>query len=182
MKEEEVKNIFRQIVQGVEYCHSRGVMHYDLKLENVLVNYDEKTIEINEIRVADFGFCSMRKELKNGKETRGTLPYMSPEMFYENGTFDKQSDSWALGVLLYALLTYTMPFKGATQDDVIDDITERELDFVENKVWEEVTIEASDLVENLLEKDPKQRYSVKEILKHSWLQSDTVETKINELN
>lgn len=62
-----------------------------------------------------------------------------------------------------------MPFKGKTQDDVIDDIVQRELDFVESKVWEKVSIEASDLTENLLEKDPEQRLSVAEILKHSWL-------------
>ena len=82
-----------------------GVMHCDLKLDNILVNYDEATLKITEICISDFGLSSRRKRLRAGKDTRGTLPYMAPEMFLEDSTFDKKSDSWALGVILHALVT-----------------------------------------------------------------------------
>lgn len=64
LSEEEALRIFKMIVDGVAYCHGKGFMHHDLKLENILVNFDENTMRITELCISDFGFG-----VKNKKRT-----------------------------------------------------------------------------------------------------------------
>ena len=80
--EDEVKYIFRMIVDGVEHIHSKRLMHCDLKLENILVDYEENSsMTINKVYIADFGFCSRIKQQMTATERRGTIVYMAPELF-----------------------------------------------------------------------------------------------------
>ena len=153
-------------------------MHCDLKLDNILLNYDENSMKITEICVSDFGLCSTRKNLKSGTDCRGSVPYMAPEIFLEGQRYDKRVDCWSLGIILHLLLTLEFPFNGETSEEIIDKIKTFDIDFVENDSLENVSIEACDLIENLLQKDPKSRLSSSEINKQSWLLSSSVDVKI----
>ena len=116
----------------MKYSHRKGVMHCDLKLDNILLNYDENTMQISEICVSDFGLCSRRKHLKSVTDCRGSLPYMAPEIFREGQRYDKSVDCWSLGIILHLLLTLEFPFYGESQGELIDKIQSFNIDFVEN--------------------------------------------------
>jgi len=90
------------------------VIHFDLKPQNILVNLDFIGI-INDVRICDFGLSgTTEQEMKGGRDSRGTIHYMAPEMLFHDVKFDKRIDAWALGVILYRLITGNLPFVGAT--------------------------------------------------------------------
>lgn len=163
LNEDKVRDIFQKIVSAVNYCHQQGIMHCDLKLENVLVNYDDNTMDIQEVCVSDFGLsCCQKARSTNGEGAIfGTVSSMAPEMLYSDSTFDGRIDAWALGVIFHELLTLEAPFSGETDDDVANSIRDDEIDFLEGEIYEQLSIEAVDILENLLQKDPTQRLTVR---------------------
>lgn len=110
LSEDEAREIFRMIVSGADYCQYKGVIHRDLKLENILVNYDDD-MRITELCLADFGLChDLFNEMIAGKDTCGTLPYMAPELFKKGTKLNGKIDTWSLGVILHLLLLHELPF------------------------------------------------------------------------
>ena len=109
LSEGEASYIFRQIVEGLAYCHRQGIYHRDIKTENVMIDKNKK------IRIIDFGFSV--KSNPNTKLTLfcGTPNYMSPEIVLKREYLGGPSDSWALGVLLFVLTCGYFPFKGSTE-------------------------------------------------------------------
>lgn len=159
-------------------------MHCDLKLENILLNYDDDSFQVRDLCISDFGLSHrIKKRSTNGDgAVFGTTSYMAPEMFYLDSTFDGKIDAWALGVILYELLTFESPFPGKCDEEIATSILDDEIDFVENEALAGVSIEAIDLVESLLQKDPDQRLSVDQIKTQSWLLSaGELDVKIKDL-
>ena len=117
--EEEAKVYFKQMVNAIAYCHSKNIVHRDLKLENILVKKQGET----HIKVADFGISGMVKEFDSNSNI-GTLKYMSPEILSgaEKGT-TPGIDVWALGVILYYMTMGKLPFVGSTSSETIRLIT-----------------------------------------------------------
>lgn len=108
MKEKEAREKFRQIVSAVQYCHQKGIVHRDLKAENLLLDAD-----LN-IKIADFGFSN---EFTTGSKLDtycGSPPYAAPELFRGLKYDGPEVDVWSLGVLLYTMVSGTLPFDGAT--------------------------------------------------------------------
>ncbi|GAA6026059.1 hypothetical protein JCM8202_002946 [Rhodotorula sphaerocarpa] len=151
----ETRRIFGQLVLGVAYLHGEGVVHRDLKLENVLL--DEN---IN-VKIADLGFG---REFEKGRfmETRvGTLGYMAPEVVSGQRYLGEEVDIWSLGVILYALLTGSLPF-----DDDDEGIMRQLILDCEYHIPDWLEEDAASLVRSILVRDPLQRASLKEILSH----------------
>lgn len=169
--EEHAKHIFKKIVSAVEHCHQQGLMHCDLKLENILVNYDDSTMDIHDVCIADFGLsCKIKTRSTDGEGAIfGTLPYMAPEMLFSDSTFDDRIDAWALGIILHELLTFEAPFHGDTDEELASSIRDDEIDFFGGEVFEALSVEAIDLIDNLLQKDPFHRLTVHELARQSWL-------------
>lgn len=158
--EQETRRIFGQLCLAVNYLHEKGIVHRDLKLENVLL--DERC----RIKLGDFGFT---REFDRGTylETYcGTTGYAAPEMLEGKKYLGPEVDVWSLGVILYCLLTGGLPF----DDD--DESVMREMvikgDF-EDPEW--LSNDIRDLVHKILQKDPVKRITIPQILAHSWFTS-----------
>jgi len=130
----------------------------------VLVIGDE---EHEEIKLGDFGFAKHFKD-EQMKTALGSPAYAAPELFVEE-TYDEKVDMWSLGVILFLLLCGEPPFYGDTIKELTNKIVDCEFDF-EAPTWEKVSEEARDLVCHLLVKDPKKRYSAKELKENLWVQ------------
>ena len=107
--EEIVKNIFNQIISGIQYIHSKHISHGDIKLENLLIDSN------NNIKIIDFGFGT---HSFNGKLLNffcGTPSYMPPEIINRKNYQGSCADIWSVGVLLYTLICGSFPFRGSNQ-------------------------------------------------------------------
>ena len=111
MPEDEVKIIFRQIVKAIDYCHNQNVAHRDIKLENVLLT----TGDGFSVKLIDFGFSVIVQDDAKLAIYCGTPSYMAPEIVSKQEYFGKPVDIWSLGVLLYAMLAGTFPFRGRSK-------------------------------------------------------------------
>ncbi|OON13843.1 hypothetical protein X801_10374, partial [Opisthorchis viverrini] len=104
MKEKEARVKFRQLVSAVEYCHSKKIVHRDLKAENLLLDKDYN------IKLADFGFSNFYDGENKLDTYCGSPPYAAPELFQGQKYFGPEVDVWSLGVILYTLVSGSLPF------------------------------------------------------------------------
>jgi serine/threonine protein kinase len=103
----------RQITRGLAHAHERGIVHRDLKTDNVLVVREDEDEEV--AKILDFGLAQIRSEVRltQAGQVFGTPQYMAPEQFFR-ADVDTRADLYSLGVMLSELLTGTIPFDGAT--------------------------------------------------------------------
>ena len=164
---------FRQIISAIEYMDTIGIAHRDLKPENILIT------EKNEIKLVDFGLGSIYKVNNNNKllKTRCGSPfYCAPEMILGNKYYGNISDIWSLGVILYYMLFNELPFYEVDLDRLYKKIIEGKYTIPKDKA-NIIGKKAIDLVNKMLQKDPKKRIKIKDIIKHKWFNSEK-----NELN
>ncbi|RXW20333.1 hypothetical protein EST38_g5523 [Candolleomyces aberdarensis] len=157
LPEDEGKIIFGQLCLAVAYLHDNGIVHRDLKLENVLL--DERC----RVKLGDFGF-TREYERGNYMETFcGTTGYAAPEMLQGRKYQGPEVDVWSLGIILYCLLTGTLPF-----DDDDEEVMRQKVinDGFEDPSW--LSLESRDLLQNILQKDVTKRYTIPQILAHPW--------------
>ena len=111
------REIILQVVQAMLYCHSRGVVHRDLKLENVLF---KNTIKDDfAVKVVDFGIAGVGAD----KVDSGTLCYMSPEVLDRAGaTTSPAIDVWAIGVMFYTMIYGELPFYSSNEKELVKKI------------------------------------------------------------
>ena len=108
------RRLFKQILDGVEYLHSRHVVHRDIKLDNILTNQ-----EGDHILIGDFGLSNICLPGRLLQTHCGSPEYAAPELFMRGKDFTKEVDVWSCGVLLYTLLTYQLPFsRGKNEGDL----------------------------------------------------------------
>ncbi|KAG6877428.1 hypothetical protein C0993_007479 [Termitomyces sp. T159_Od127] len=158
--EEEARLIFGQLCLAVAYLHDRGIVHRDLKLENVLL--DERC----RIKLGDFGFTREYEKGSFMETFCGTTGYASPEMLEGKKYQGPEVDVWSLGVILYCLLTGTLPF-----DDDDEGVMRQMIikgDF-EDPDW--LSIECRNLIKGILQKDVSTRLTIPQILGHAWFKT-----------
>lgn len=112
MREEEASRVFSQIISAISYCHQLGIVHRDLKAENVLLDDDMN------IKLADFGFSNTFTEGTPLSTWCGSPPYAAPEVFQGLEYDGPKADIWSLGVVLYVLVCGALPFDGTTLHDL----------------------------------------------------------------
>jgi len=157
--------LIHKLSVAVFYIHSYGIAHRDLKLENILMT---DSSEDADIRLLDFGLSKIIGPSQNCNEPYGTLSYVAPEVLLEQ-PYTKAVDLWSIGIITYLLLAGSLPFD--------DQDSEREIarQTIHDKVywgsiWRKLSPEAKLFVENLLNKDPKKRMEIKQLLEHPWIQ------------
>ena len=125
-------HIFRQVAEAVDYCHSRNIMHRDIKLENILVNVDSCG-KISSLKLADFGFACTAEQLSSDDHFCGSLQYMAPEQLQEQSVYDQSADIWTMGHILFQLLTGGQLYDETVESDVelVNIILEKPLNFRE---------------------------------------------------
>uniref|UniRef100_A0A671MAK2 Protein kinase C n=1 Tax=Sinocyclocheilus anshuiensis TaxID=1608454 RepID=A0A671MAK2_9TELE len=138
-----------EIICGLQYLHSTGIIYRDLKLDNVMLDKD------GHIKIADFGMCKENMLGENRATTFcGTPDYIAPEILLGQ-KYSFSVDWWSFGVLLYEMLIGQSPFQGDDEDELFESIR---MDVPHYPRW--ITKEAKDLLEKLFERDPTRRLGV----------------------
>ena len=114
LPEDECRRIIKQILLTLAYLHSRNVTHRDIKLENIVINNNQRGV----LKLIDFGFCCCTAPNTKLKIFCGTPSYMAPEITKKKEYSGPQTDIWATGILLFALLNGQFPFRGVTDRDL----------------------------------------------------------------
>jgi proto-oncogene serine/threonine-protein kinase Pim-3 len=154
MNEQEAKIIFKQVVEAVGHIHSCGVVHRDIKDENVILNR-----ESGEIKLIDFGCGTLLKD-QPYRDFSGTPEFYPPEWFERKIYHARSAATWSLGVLLYDMLCGEIPFKSKEK------IIENNLHFKHR-----ISDEACDLIKRMLQHDPDRRPNLNSIISHKWFSS-----------
>ncbi|ORY92147.1 kinase-like domain-containing protein [Syncephalastrum racemosum] len=163
LEEAEARNLFGQLVSGVQYLQKKGVVHRDLKLENLLL-LDERTLIIT-----DFGFANQKQEQQKWLMTTccGSPCYAAPELLRGETYVGPAADIWSCGVVLYAMLCGFLPFN---DEEDYSHTTDKQKDggvaFPEH-MYDKT--DAQDLIRRMLEPDPTKRFTVRDILDHPWM-------------
>lgn len=106
IREGYAQNIFGKVVNGIEYLHTKGVCHRDLKLDNIIVG------DKNRVKIIDFGFSMETEPNKKISVFCGTPSYIAPEILKKEPYDGMKADIWSLGVCIYRSLSGGFPFKG----------------------------------------------------------------------
>lgn len=150
---------FREIIEAVEYIHDNNIVHRDLKPENVLIDKTQK------IKICDFGFGNVVREQHEVLSTYCGSPfYAAPEMVTATPYQGPPVDLWSCGVILYAMLTGSLPFQGDEMPRLFQKISRGQY-----SIPPYVTRDASDLIQRLLCRDANERITAKDCLLHPWL-------------
>lgn len=168
LKENVAKKLFAQLVSGVDYMHLKGLVHRDLKLENLLLDKHKNII------ISDFGFVNSYNKDKNDlmKTSCGSPCYAAPELVLTQSPYEgRKVDIWSLGVILYAMLSGYLPFDDDAENEDGADIVRLYHYICKTPLTfpEYVSPLARDLLRKIIVPDPRKRMNINDIRNHPWL-------------
>ncbi|XP_058630719.1 MAP/microtubule affinity-regulating kinase 4 isoform X2 [Onychostoma macrolepis] len=158
MKEIEARAKFRQIVSAVHYCHQKNIVHRDLKAENLLLDANAN------IKIADFGF-SNEFTLGNKLDTFcGSPPYAAPELFQGKKYDGPEVDIWSLGVILYTLVSGSLPFDGQNLKELRERVLRGKY-----RVPFYMSTDCEGILRRFLVLNPSKRCTLEQVMKDKWM-------------
>ncbi|XP_041042282.1 calcium/calmodulin-dependent protein kinase type IV [Carcharodon carcharias] len=184
--ENDAAGAVKQILEAVAYLHENGIVHRDLKPENLL--YASPTPDAL-LKIADFGLSKIADDQVTMKTVCGTPGYCAPEIL-QGCVYGPEVDMWSVGVITYILLCGFEPFYDERGDQYMyKRILNCDYDFV-SPWWDEVSVNAKDLVKKLILLDPKKRLTTYQALQHPWvigksanfIHMDNAHKKLQEFN
>ena len=165
LKETEARRILLEIVDAICCCHMRGIVHRDLKLENVMFKDTEGMVKI-----IDFGISGVCTTFQTDKVDAGTVAYMPPECFEDEPVNSNPSlDVWAIGLMFFAMLYGTLPFYASDETTVKKKIKAAKLNFPKNIP---VTDKAKELMTLMMKKDPNERLELIQMMDMDYYKMD----------
>ncbi|XP_044032440.1 serine/threonine-protein kinase 17A [Siniperca chuatsi] len=164
--EDDVKRLMRQILEGVSFLHQNNVVHLDLKPQNILLT---SSSPLGDIKIVDFGLSRMISSHQELREIMGTPEYVAPEILnYE--PISTATDMWSIGVLAYVMLTGISPFLGEDKQETFLNISQLSVSYTEEEL-QQLDQAALSFIQTLLRRQPRDRASAEQCLRHPWLQS-----------
>ncbi|CAL5199074.1 unnamed protein product [Lathyrus oleraceus] len=160
LNETEGRKLFQQLIDGVSYCHSRGVFHRDIKLENVLV--DAK----GNLKITDFGLSALPQQFREDgllHTTCGSPNYVAPEILANRGYNGASSDVWSCGVILYVLLTGYLPFDDRNLAVLYQKVSKGDCQMPK---W--LSYGARNIIKRILDPNPETRITMAGIREDLW--------------
>ncbi|XP_029611127.1 MAP/microtubule affinity-regulating kinase 3 isoform X7 [Salmo trutta] len=167
MKEKEARAKFRQIVSAVQYCHQKNIVHRDLKAENLLLDADMN------IKIADFGFSN---EFTMGSKLDtfcGSPPYAAPELFQGKKYDGPEVDVWSLGVILYTLVSGSLPFDGQNLKELRERVLRGKY-----RIPFYMSTDCENLLKRFLVLNPSKRGTLEQIMKDRWINAGLEENEL----
>ncbi|KAI9146473.1 kinase-like domain-containing protein [Paraphysoderma sedebokerense] len=168
--EDQCKFWFFQVLKAVKYLHDRNITHRDIKPENILL---ENRAPFSKVLLSDFGLAKVTHNQTMMKTMCGTYNYLAPEVVNQEQAvkgYSKAVDCWSLGVMLYFLLSGTLPFDGRDDEELRREILGGEVYF--NEDWAHISPAAMNLIQGFLTRDPQKRITVDQAFKHPWISND----------
>ncbi|KAM9587381.1 calcium/calmodulin-dependent protein kinase type IV [Morphnus guianensis] len=184
--ERDAADAVKQILEAVAYLHANGIVHRDLKPENLLYATPAPDAPL---KIADFGLSKIVEDQVTMKTVCGTPGYCAPEIL-RGCAYGPEVDMWSLGIITYILLCGFEPFYDERGDQyMFKRILNCEYDFV-SPWWDDVSLNAKDLVKKLIVLDPKKRLTTLQALQHPWVTGkaanfahmDNAQKKLQEFN
>ncbi|XP_074560476.1 CBL-interacting protein kinase 32-like isoform X1 [Curcuma longa] len=164
MREDKARRYFQQLINAVDYCHSRGVYHRDLKPENLLLD------ACGNLKVSDFGLSALSQQVRDDgllHTTCGTPNYVAPEVLNDRGYDGATADLWSCGVILFVLLAGYLPFEDSNIMTLYKKISSAEFTCPS---W--LSFGAKRLLARILHPNPSTRVTIPEILEDEWFKKD----------
>ncbi|KAH8171826.1 protein kinase domain-containing protein [Sarocladium implicatum] len=151
---------FRQMISAITYCHSFNICHRDLKPENILITADLQ------IKIADFGMAALHQTDTHQLATAcGSPHYAAPELLKNKQYRGDRADIWSMGVILYAMLSATLPFDDPDLRVMMGKTKKGQYEMPHG-----LSLEAEDLIRRMLQTNPDRRITLKEIWRHPLVQ------------
>lgn len=172
LPEKEGRRLFQQLIDGVSYCHDKGVFHRDLKLENILI--DGK----GNIKVSDFGLSALPQHFRSDgllHTTCGSPNYVAPEILANRGYDGAAADVWSCGVILYVILTGYLPFDDRNLAVLYQKITRGD---VQIPKW--LSPGAQRMIKRILDPNPLTRATIPEIKADAWFREGYIPSNPND--
>lgn len=155
------RKMFRQIAEGVAYCHSLGIVHRDLKCENILLDTDQLIV-----RIIDFGFAKAFESHESLRTECGSPHYTAPEI-HSSRTYGPECDVWSLGCILYAMLLGHLPFDGSDAE------IQASARIANYTIDGPMPDDAKDLIQRILVVNPAHRISINDVLLHPFIATES---------
>lgn len=156
--ESEAKKYFCQILSAVDHIHRNGIVHRDLKPENILLD------EHKNIKLGDFGLSGFMKDGEFLLTACGSANYAAPEVITGLSYCGTEADIWSLGILLFALLSGTLPFDETNVPALLQKMKTAKFTMPYH-----ISAEASDLIRKIIIANPVERITLPMILEHPWV-------------
>lgn len=177
--EQGASKIIKQVLKAVHYMHSYGIVHRDLKLENLLLMSNDPD---SDVKITDFGLAAelnfdgykpdesmrMKKATPIHEGYVGSPICMAPEVASRHATYGPQCDIWSIGCMTFELLEGAPPFNASSVAELFRLIQAARGPSFQDQAWECISKDAQDIVSSMLQKKPEDRLSAREALHHDW--------------
>ncbi|RKP19119.1 Pkinase-domain-containing protein, partial [Rozella allomycis CSF55] len=158
LREKQARRFFRQLLSAISYCHENGIVHRDLKIENILIGSD------GQIKLIDFGLANFFDVQYCLKTFCGSLYFAAPELLSGKLYTGPEIDIWSLGIVLYVLVCGKVPF-----DDMNATILHEKIKAGQVEYPSYLSSDLKDLLSKIIQTDPLKRIPLNEIIDHPWV-------------
>lgn len=168
--ESDAARLMSKILLAVNNLHANSIVHRDLKPENFLF---ESSGTGAELKLIDFGLSNKffdKFQFAEMHSMVGTPSYVAPEVI--KGSYGGKCDVWSAGVIMYTMLSGSLPFTGPNTNSVLEQILQGNVTY-SGEIWTQISAEAKDLLRHILVPDPKQRFSAENALQHRWFRCNS---------